>query len=200
MDENLDAIKACEKEGTERFTFEDSPLPFNLLQFWQWSQSDLLSNASRGVLAEFLVAKALDIKTGVRSEWDSVDLKTDKGIKIEVKSSAYLQSWKQKKHSQISFGIAPTKGWDPLTNRFDQETKRQADIYIFCILKHRDKSTVDPVNLDQWEFYILKTATINDFLGNQKNLNLSSLLKLNPWVCDYNNLKLTVENLEKELL
>jgi hypothetical protein len=32
-----------------------------LLDFWQWSQPDLLSNTARGVMAEFIVAAALEL-------------------------------------------------------------------------------------------------------------------------------------------
>jgi hypothetical protein len=65
-----------------------------LLDFWQWAYSDLLSNTNRGRLAEFIVARALSLGlTDVRIEWDAVDLVTPTGVKVEVKSAAYLQSW-----------------------------------------------------------------------------------------------------------
>jgi hypothetical protein len=63
------------------------------LEFWKWAFSDFLSNALRGVLAEFIVAKAMDCTDVQRTEWDAYDVITSDGIKIEVKSSAYLQSW-----------------------------------------------------------------------------------------------------------
>jgi hypothetical protein len=40
------------------------------------------------------------------------DLITSTGIRIEVKSSAYLQSWSQKRLSTISFSISPARYWD----------------------------------------------------------------------------------------
>lgn len=39
----------------------------------------------------------------LRVGWDSVDLR-HKGVTIEVKSSAYLQAWGQKRLSRIQFG------------------------------------------------------------------------------------------------
>jgi hypothetical protein len=66
-------------------------LDFDLLSFWQWSASDLLSNATRGTVAEYLVARALDADPeGIRDEWAAYDLKTKDGVKVEVKSAAYL--------------------------------------------------------------------------------------------------------------
>ena len=33
---------------------------FNITDFWQWNQSNLLENRTRGILAEYLVMKADD--------------------------------------------------------------------------------------------------------------------------------------------
>jgi hypothetical protein len=76
------------------------------LDFWRRSASDILSNATRGRLAEFLVATAtgIDIKT-VRDEWGAYDLLTPEGIKLEIKSAAYLQSWYQKVRSIIRLTV-----------------------------------------------------------------------------------------------
>lgn len=67
--------------------------------FWNWAFSDFLSNALRGVLAEYIIAHALDCTEKLRNQWNEYDLETKSDIKIEVKSSAYLQAWSQKKHS-----------------------------------------------------------------------------------------------------
>jgi len=44
------------------------------------------------------------------------DVTAPSGLRIEVKTSAYVQSWKQSKLSAISFDIAPKRGWDAATN------------------------------------------------------------------------------------
>jgi autotransporter translocation and assembly factor TamB len=77
--------------------------------FWTWAYSDILSNRNRSVFAEFLVAVALDLTHQPRIEWDAVDLRY-RNNKIEVKASAYLQSWQQSKPSVIRFDIAKNKG------------------------------------------------------------------------------------------
>src|ERR687892_610483 len=89
--------------GNEPFHIDGDALHLNVLSFWQWSSSDLVGNALRGKLAEFIVASAVDSVEGVRREWDAVDIRTSDGVRVEVKSSAYLQSWSQKKHSVIQF-------------------------------------------------------------------------------------------------
>jgi len=97
---NLPRLKAQRRSGAEVFHADGKALPFTIQDFWCWSTSDLLNNTTRGVLAEFLVASALDIPTtGVRDPWAAFDLQTIDGLKIEVKSAAYLQSWAQKQPS-----------------------------------------------------------------------------------------------------
>jgi hypothetical protein len=72
--------------------------------------SDLIDNITRGRLAEFIVASALGISIdGVRDSWAAWDLTIpDPLIRIEVKSSAYLQSWFQKSYSNVTFATPKT--------------------------------------------------------------------------------------------
>jgi hypothetical protein len=193
---SLGALKIKKKTGQEPFIFENSVLPFSLIHFWQWSQSDLVGNVIRGVLAEFIVATALDLNKGVRTEWNAVDLMTPNGLKIEIKSSAYLQRWKQDNFSEISFNIAATKDWFADKREYSHKRKRQADVYIFCLLHHREQNTVNPLDMDQWTFYVLETAVMNEKLGDQKMIRLSSLLKLKPRHCCYREIKAAIEELE----
>jgi len=176
----LPAIKVSRKNGTESFHDNEKSTPFNLLSFWQWSSSDLVGNTLRGMLAEYIIASAVGSTKGTRTEWDAFDIETPDKIKIEVKSSAYIQSWSQPKLSAISFGIQPTLGWDSKSNTYSKDRVRQSNIYVFCLLAHKDKDTIDPLNLDQWVFYIITTKTLNKAVGNQKTISLSSLEKLKP--------------------
>lgn len=109
-------------------------------------------------------------------------------IKIEVKSASYLQSWFHKKFSVISFNVSPTRVWDADTNTIATELKRQADLYVFCLLGHKEKETLDPLNLSQWEFYVLPTTVLKERVPTQKKISLSSLLKLNPAKANYEQL------------
>lgn len=125
----LDRVAVTLKSGSERFRDGAADLGFDLLAFWQWSRSDLLSNSMRGVLVEFLVARALiaDAK-GVREEWVSYDLTTDDGIKVEVKSAGYLQPWHQDQLSRVSFVIPKTRLYDASTSRLGEAPARHADV------------------------------------------------------------------------
>ena len=102
--ESLARISASRKTGAEPFTAAGWPAGATVADFWGWSRSDLLDNTERRVLAEFIVASALGIPTdGVRESWAAWDLATPGGVRVEVKSAAYLQSWAQKELSKISF-------------------------------------------------------------------------------------------------
>lgn len=190
-------MNPSKKTGEEHFYIGQDQLNMKLIDFWRWGQSDILSNSLRGVLAEYIVASALGIDAGVRTEWDAYDLITESGLKIEVKSSAYLQSWHQKSDSIINFDIRKTKGWDSQTNEYSSEFKRQADVYVFCLLKHKDRETVAPLNLEQWEFYILETRILNEKKQNQQTIGLNPLLKLDPIITDYKGLKKEILGIEK---
>jgi hypothetical protein len=157
--------------GQEPLHRAGQPLDTRLLDFWRWSASDVLSNALRGVLAEYLVAVDLGVADGIRTEWDRYDLQTRRGITIEVKSAAYAQSWHQKRPSKITFGIAPTLGWDPETGESDTDRKRQAQVYVFCVLGKKDQPDVDPLDVSQWQFYVLATEILDRELGRRAEVD-----------------------------
>lgn len=169
------------KRLTGRESFHDGKTcqGFDILGFWQWAASDLVSNANRGILAEYLVAQALGIAKGsVREGWAPYDLETTDGTRIEVKSAAYIQSWHQDKPSAITFGVRKTFGWDKHTNKVDGMKRRQADVYVFALLKHRDQETLDPLDVSQWEFFVLPTFVLDERQRSQHSITLASLRKL----------------------
>ncbi|WP_049721256.1 hypothetical protein [Gilvimarinus polysaccharolyticus] len=191
--DNLSAIETTRKNGDEPFEFNGTSLPMDLLSFWQWSSSDIVGNAMRGILAEYIVASSVGMNSGIRTEWDAFDIETPEGIKVEVKSGAYVQSWEQKKHSTIQFSIRPTQGWDSESNERNIEVRRQADVYVFCLLKHKDQTSINPLNLDQWVFYVLPTGTLNQSVGAQKSITLNSLESLNPSKVKYGELHASIK-------
>jgi len=179
----LPRISTNIKNGSEPFHENDKTLSFTLLDFWKWNASDILSNATQGRLAEFIVATALEIPINrARDEWLTWDLTTVEGIKVEVKSAAYIQGWFQKEFSKISFGVHKTKGWDPETNKQDATSKRHADVYVFALLSHKDQATIDPLNIVQWEFYVLTTEILDHRKRSQHSITLPSLVKLCPGI------------------
>lgn len=183
--------------GDEKFTYKGNQEDYKVIDFWRWSVSDLVSNATRGRLAEFIVAKALEIPLdGVRDEWQSYDLKMANGTTIEVKSASYIQSWDQNDYSKISFLTRKTRAWDK-SNIQEKESHRHAQVYVFALLSHKDKKTINPLILDQWKFFILPTRELDERKRSQHSITLPSLIKLCGDGVDYHDLKVKVLELSK---
>ena len=169
------------------------------VDFWQWAYSDLMSNALRGVLAEYIVACATGCTQKPRAEWDAYDLQTESGLKIEVKSAAYLQSWEQKRLSPIRFDIATKKGWDAKNNLTSATSCRSADLYVFCVFAAQKKGSANPLDTDQWFFLLCSTPQINAQFGNQKSISLSSLEATSVKRLTYSELSAEIKRAEKAL-
>jgi len=193
MSTGLPRIEMATKTGNEPFHTDGDNLPQTLLDYWRWSGSDLVSNAQRGILAEFLVGSALQMTDRVRREWDAHDIQTPSGLTVEVKNSAYIQSWSQTDYSPIQFDIAPKKSWDVKENKSDSVSRRSADVYVFSLLAHRDQNSIDPLNVSQWEFYVLAVSVLDERCGEQKTIRLAPLKALEPEQPSYATLRETVE-------
>ncbi len=106
----------------------------SVLAYWRWGASNLLNNTSRGRLAEFIVARAVDAVGDLANEWQSFDLQTPSGVKIEVKSAAYIQDWGPELHrSRIAWSIKPTQLWDEITAKYVGDATHHADLYVFAL-------------------------------------------------------------------
>ena len=129
-------IETKKKAGNEKFVHMDNGHEFQLIDFWKWAYSDIIGNAERGILAEYIVSSAFNTDDKYRVEWDAYDILTEDGIKIEV--------------------------------------KRQVDIYIFCVHKHKDENTINPLDMNPWDFYVLNTKVLNKTVHEElkKQLNI----------------------------
>jgi hypothetical protein len=132
------------------------------------------------VLAEYIVALDLGVADHLRDEWSAHHLTLPSGVKVEVKSSAYVRSWHQARLSAVEFSIGASRYWDAATNVQATESRRQADVYVFAVLHHMDQRTVDPLDLDQWTSYVLPTEALNRVLPNQKRIRLGVLQRKFP--------------------
>ena len=142
--------------GGETFDGADATVQ----DFWRFAMSDLRMNNSRGYLAEFLVAQALGLRDVTRVEWDAYDLLLEGDIRVEVKSSAYLQAWEQRQPSRIEFsGLRGTRydirhGDDPGGRQFN------AHVYVFCVQTATDHAHYRPLDVSQWNFYVASVSAL----------------------------------------
>lgn len=116
--------------------------------YWSWALSDMRSNVTRSMLAEYLVAVAVDTDHHLRVEWAPSDVQTPSGIKIEVKATARLQAWPQKKPSTLGFG----KLWGRLPlpdGSYKADRTLNADVYVFAVVgesSHDHYNALDVAN------------------------------------------------------
>lgn len=133
-----------------------------VLDFWRWAFSDLRTNVVRGVLAEFLVARAVGDPSPLRSAWDNFDVTTPSGIRVEVKSSAYLQSWSQRKISQIVFTGLTGRTWSSETAEYGERRELRADVYVFATHTCQHPDQYDPLDLNYWEFQVVSAQALEE--------------------------------------
>lgn len=179
-------------DGSEQLTFKDKELGSSVLDFWSWAYSDLIRNVNRGAFAEFIVLEAMNNQSGItpprtnfRVSMDAYDLLSPDGIRVEVKSSAYIQAWESEHPTRISFRIAPAKSLDSSGNySVDSQYCRHSDVYVFCVwtAMSREQNILD---LSLWDFYVIATKTLDQKVPNQKTITFQSLLSLHPRKVDY---------------
>lgn len=143
--------------GTEPIVGTDR----TVADFWSWSASDFRSNTLRALLAEFLVATAVGAHAGTRVEWDSYDVLAPGGHRIEVKASAYLQAWPQRKPSTIKFGGLRSRTIRT-ENLYNEEKSYNAIVYVFALLNATEHAVYDALDTDQWTFWVVPGAKIRD--------------------------------------
>ena len=177
--------------GNEKFMFKDKDLGKTMLNFWSWAYSDLIRNVNRGAFAEFVVREAMNTqcrntpRTDFRVSMDAYDLLSPDGIRVEVKSSAYIQAWESEHPARISFRIAPAKSLDSSGNySANSQYCRHSDVYVFCVwtAMSREQNILD---LSLWDFYVIATKTLDQKVPNQKTITFQSLLSLQPRKVDY---------------
>ena len=149
-----------------------------VVDYWAWAHSDLVDNIERGIFAEFLVHTAVNEADTVRSNWKRNNIISPEGINIKVKSSGYIQSWGHDELSPISFSIGSS-----------DESDRQSDVYVFCIHTHTEQDSLNILDLEQWTFFVLPTAVLNDKVGRQKTITLSRIKALGAVEVDYSGLR-----------
>lgn len=132
---------------------------FTVRDFWSWLASDLRSNTTRSSLAEFIVAIAVGAQLGTRIEWDSYDVLSPAGTRIEVKSSAFRQSWAQRGPSAIRFGGLRARTWSP-ESAYAPEQTYNAEVYVFALQTALDHESYDALDTSQWEFWVLPAAVL----------------------------------------
>lgn len=161
--------------GNESFIYNNQDLDFNIKDFWSFQYSNIYS--LHGEIAEFIVARALGITEAQNSEyWTLWDI-TYGNIKIEVKATAYFHLWNKDGNisKQRTFSIAKANGSYDSEIAGNSEFKRQNDVYVFCLINGETMETSNPLDLDNWEFYVVPTTFLDENCGDNKTITLGRI-------------------------
>lgn len=179
--------------GNEKFIVDGKDLEFGILDLWKYKYSNIFN--MQEVIAEFIVEKALGLTKSQNTDyWTLFDI-LYRNYRIEVKETGYYHSWNEDgKISQVrNFGISKAN-----SSYEEQETEnkfeRQNDIYVFCLNTGTTKETSNPMNLNNWEFYIVPTSIINEECGNNKHISLGKVRKLAKQI-KYTEIKETIDSI-----
>ena len=98
---------------------------------------------------------------------------------MEVKSSAYLQSWFQRTPSKPQFSIRKAVEWSPESNEYIGEKRRHSDVYVFCLLAYQgDKQSLNSLDLSQWELYVVPTVEIDKKYRDRQSITVGQVREL----------------------
>ena len=172
----------------------------SLLHFWKWAFSDLCDDDIKGIFAEWLVLKLLGIPSVRRVSWANSDIITPDGVRIEIKSTSYWQSWKLldemgvlrptplhpiSPKTQIRFaGLKARDAVNVVTGTEPLELK--SHVYIFAFQHEIDTERWNAMDLSQWEFYALPVSSIREH--HWKSISLSKLRAEQKTFCGHETL------------
>ena len=189
-------LSGCEKflcNGVPVTDWEDP----TIRSFWSWYASDLNDNTTRGGLAEYYVALALNPSDPFQPRtrpWTSWDIETEEGIKIEVKTTGIRQSWHDESDGESipQWDIPPVSVYDWDSKSYSTSKSRPSDVYVCCLHLHRDRSTLDATDLSQWKFYVISTKVLEDERPKGQTIRLNPLKKLGAEETDFVGLKAAI--------
>lgn len=181
--------------GKEVFVLNGEAMGFDFLDFWRFHYSNIYDLQDK--IAEFIVAKALGVNEAQNDQYWTLWDVSYRNKRIEVKETSYYHSFNQegKVSKQRIFGITKANGsYDP-TKSGNTDFCRQNDIYVFCLNIGDTKETSNPLNLNNWEFYIIPTAIINEKCGNNKSISLGRIKNLGYSAKRYDEIRAEIDSI-----
>ena len=157
----------------------------DIQDFRCWALGDLVDNRNRGIFAEWLVGKALQIigDGDVRKTWDAYDLLYG-NVKIEVKASGLSQGRNVDSRSNPRFDIRPRKWtWLESEDRWieNDPPARPADVYVFCLHTSEEATNENVADPNCWQFWVISTSKLDGLdskRGQRKSVGLATLDRL----------------------
>lgn len=180
--------------GNEEFVLDGKPVGMHYSDFWRFRYSNIYD--FQGEIAEFVVAKALGKENADNTAyWTLFDINY-RDRRIEVKETSYYHSWNEegKISSRRGFEISKANSSYEDENE-ENKYERQNDIYVFCLNTGNTREESYPLNLNNWEFYVVPTEVIDDNCGNNKSISIGRIKKLGYVAKQYDEIKGAVDEI-----
>jgi hypothetical protein len=161
--------------------------------FWFWAFSDLSDDDLKGIFAEWLVIRLLAHKSVRRVSWANNDIILPNGLRVEVKATAFWQSWKvigedgvvkakaewvpSSDERHIKFSGLRARNSVGVTDSIEV-ARYKSDLYVFCFEHEQDYDRWNALDLSQWEFYVLTCKEISAV--GTSSISLRKLRELHP--------------------
>ena len=181
--------------GKEKFVFDGQSVGFDFLEFWKFQYSNIYS--LHGEIAEFIVARALGVTESQNSAYWTLWDTSYRNKRIEVKATAYYHLWNENGNisKQRTFGITKANGSYDADKSENSEFCRQNDVYVFCLNTGETKESSNPLDLSNWEFYLVPTAVINEKCGDNKTISLGRIKALGFSAKRYDEIKIEIDKI-----
>lgn len=172
----------------------------SLLDFWKWAFSDLCDDDLKGIFAEWIVLKLLGAPSIRRVSWANSDIITQDGVRIEIKSTSYWQSWKLMDETgalrptplyplslktQIRFAGLKARDAVAVPNSAELQLLK-SQVYIFAFQHEKDIERWNAMDLSQWEFYALPVSAVREL--RWKSISLPTLRSEQKKLCAHETL------------
>ena len=180
--------------GNESFDLDGKPIGLKIQDFWRFKYSNIYFLLES--IAEFLVAKALGLYEPHNADWWTLYDIRYRDFRIEVKETSYYHPWNSNGvvSKQRTFGITMANS---AYENFSSVNKheRQNDIYVFCLNKGNTREESNPLNLNNWDFYIVPTSLINRHCREQKTISLGRIKRLGFLPMPYDKIRAEVDRM-----
>ena len=181
--------------GNEKFIYNNKELEFGILDFWKYKYSNVWN--MQEYIAEFLIEKALGLEKSIQGQKKILDelAYLTQVKRIEIKETSYYHPWNEngKISNQRVFGI--TMANSSYENSVEENKfERQNDLYVFCLNTGQNKKESNPMDIKNWEFYIVSTNIINNLCGKNKTISLGKVKNIAEQV-DYFEIKNYIDDL-----
>jgi hypothetical protein len=91
---------------------------------------------------------------------------------------ARIKSPRKVQRYSVEFKLKAVKLSDADTNQLAPDSTRQADVYVLALLRHDSKQTVNPLDISQWEFFVLSKGVLDARTRSQHSITLKTLQRL----------------------